>query len=652
MRLRLVLIAVVMGLSACGGGGGTGPAPVPETGQSKGITVLAGMPGGYGNADGVTGRLFDPLALAIGPDGVLYAGTSAVTGNWGPTVRRIAPGADGTMVVSTRWRGTGSDAHRALAADASGNLYGIAGNRVVRIGADGVETLVAGSESTEGWSGNGDGTGAQARFAMPTALAVDGAGLVYVADVNRIRTVTPAGEVRTHVAASNALFDQYGELFGKPMGVVRTVSGLAFDGAGNLVIAVADPDAFVRKVTPAGVRVDTKLKATGAVAADRSGNLYGFMQCALYKADTAGVVSLLAGASTRRGAVDGAGSVASFGIADSDACDARLAADDSGNVYVTDRANSTVRKVTPAGMVGTVAGKAASLGLVDGAGAAARFGWGAQDLTYDGKDNLYLVQGDKVRKVTRAGMVTTLNLPGKDSNQNTMRYFAGGMAYQGSLIGVAGRVVYVVDENGGMRVLAGSSSVAGKTDGTGVQAGFDTICGVTRDGSGNLYLLDCHAQHSDPHGFPDGFENRIRKVTPGGVVTTMYVAPKDDGTRQPWSLMADRQGNLFASTNNNAVLKFSATGGMSTIAVDQKYYGWMAVDAQGNLFLANANLPPTQVQMISPSGQVQIVAGRNDQFGLIPSPMPGSLGLLGGMTIDERGVLYVLTENAMVSIVR
>ncbi|WP_143133247.1 hypothetical protein [Pseudoduganella namucuonensis] len=616
------------------------------------MTVLAGMPGGSGNADGVTGRLFDPLALAIGPDGVLYASASAVTGNWGATVRRIAPGADGTMVVSTRWRGTGSEAHRALAADASGNLYGIAGNRIVRIGADGVETLVAGSESTEGWSGSGDGTGAQARFVMPTALAVDGAGLVYVADLNRIRTVTPAGEVRTHVAASNALFDQYGELYGKPMGVVRSVSGLAFDGAGNLVIAVADPDAFVRKVTPAGVRVDTKLKAISAVAADRGGNLYGFTQCALYKEDTAGVVSLLAGANTRRGAVDGAGGVASFGLADSDACDARLAADGSGNVYVTDQANSVVRKVTPAGMVSTVAGKTPSPGLVDGAGAAARFQRDAQDLTYDGKDSLYLVQGDKVRKVTRAGMVTTLKLPQKDASQNTMRYFAGGMAHQGSLIGVAGRVVYVVDENGGMRVLAGSSSVAGKTDGTGVQAGFDTVCGVTRDGGGNLYLLDCYAQHSDPNGFPDGFENRIRKVTPGGVVTTMYVAPKDDGTRQPWSLVADRQGNLFASTNNNAVLKFSSTGSVSTMAVDQKYYGWMAVDAQGNLFLANANLPPTQVQMIGPSGQAQIVAGRNDQFGLIPSPMPGSLGLLGGMTIDERGALYVLTENSVVSIVR
>ena len=273
LRRLSICTSLLFALTACGGSGGqnggappTGSNPPAQT-LPRGISVLAGGTGGIGDADGPVGRLHSPGALAIDREGVLYVA------NFG-TVRRMAPGADGVMVLSTRWKGV--EAPAALAADGAGNLVGILGKRIVRIAPDGTRTTLAGSDE----EGLVDGVGAQARFSSPSALAIDAAGLIHVADTYRIRTVSAAGEVRTHEAATRALFDVTGELYGQPMGVNRAPTGLAFDSAGNLVIAVAG--APVRKLTPAGARLDTALNADTAVAADREGNLYGFSDCTLY----------------------------------------------------------------------------------------------------------------------------------------------------------------------------------------------------------------------------------------------------------------------------------------------------------------------------------------------------------------------------------
>lgn len=642
--LRHFPVCLSFALAACGGGSGgasridAAPASAvtpPADVLPRGISVLAGVTGGFGDADGPLGRLQSPSALAIAPDGALYIGS------FGGAVRKAVPGAGADMVLSTVWKGR--EAPRALAADASGNLVGILGTRIVRIAPDGTLTTLAGSDEP----GLADGAGAQARFSWPDALAIDSAGLIWVSDTYRIRTVNAAGEVRTHQAATRALSDVVGELYGQPMYVTRAPTGLAFDRDGNLVISVSGYP--VRKVTPAGARIDTGLSANTAIAADREGRLYGFSDCTLYRMDAAGQIGVLAGASTRRGPVDGPGQQASFGTANG--CDARIAVDGAGNVFVSDAYNDSVRKVTPGGVVSTVAGKAAMPGLQDGAGAAARFDFGARDLSFDGRDTLYLVQESKVRKVTRAGVVATLNLPEKDAGQNPITYFTGGMAYGGSIIGYANRVVYLVDENGGMRVLAGSPTSAHRADGTGAQAGFGILRGVARDGAGNFYLLDGYDLFAAPTDvFPASSLNRIRKVTPAGVVTTLYAPDSSDTMRQPWHIVADRQGNVYGSTNSHSVLRITAAGSATSIPVDLEYSSLLAVDDGGNLFLAG-ELRPFVVEKLAPGGQAQVIAGRRDQYGLIPGALPGSLNQIGGMTVDDRGVIYVLTENAVVRIV-
>jgi len=643
LRRLPICASLALALVSCGGGGSgssrQGPAAgdPPVAALARGISVLAGVAGGAGNADGPVGRLHEPGALAIGRDGQLYVAT------FGAAVRRLAPDVDGTLVASTFWQG--QEAPNALVADGAGNLVGILGKRIVRIAPGGVLTTLAGS----GEEGMVDGPGAQARFSLPVALAIDPAGLVYVADAYRIRTVDSAGEVRTHAAATRALFKDMGELYGQPFGVNQLPTGLAFDHAGNLVIAVAGGS--VRKLTPAGARIDAPLQAATAVATDREGRLYGFDDCTLYRTDATGAPVVLAGSSSRRGAVDGAGSEASFGTADR--CTGKIAVDAAGNVFLSDEANHTVRKITPAGVVSTVAGKARVTGLQDGTGPVARFSADARDLHFDGKDSLYLVQDGKVRKTTRAGVVTTLNLPEKDAGQHPIRYFTGGVAYQGSLVGVANGVVYLVDDSGGMRALAGSPTAQRQADGSGTQAGFGTIRDVARDGAGNLYLLDSYEYREvSTDVFPLSFENRIRKLTPAGVVTTLYRTAPDDGTRQPWRLAADRQASVFAATNDHAVLRIAPDGQATRLAVDLKYVDWLAVDEGGRLFLASGYSLPLVIEQRDPDGQLLLVAGRRDQYGLVAGALPGSLNLMGGLAVDDKGLLYVLTENAVVRIVQ
>src|SRR5205085_2340119 len=137
-----------------------------------------------------------------------------------------------------------------------------------------------------------------------------------------------------------------------PAGVVTTLAGLAGnpgsdDGTGSAA----------RFYDPSGV------------ATDSSGNVYvaDSGHQTVRKVNPAGVVTTLAGLAGNQGSDDGTGSAARFydpfGVA----------TDSSGNVYVADTRNHTIRKITPAGVVTTLAGPAGSRGSADGTGSAARF---------------------------------------------------------------------------------------------------------------------------------------------------------------------------------------------------------------------------------------------------------------------------------------
>ncbi len=222
---------------------------------------------------------------------------------------------------------------------------------------------------TPGGSGTADGTGTAARFNYPMDVAVDGSGNVYVADTSNhtIRKVAPGGVVTTLAgqAGSSGWTDGTGSAarFSGP-------SGVAVDGSGNVYVADSYNQS-IRKVTPGGVvsTVAGFLVLPKAVAVDGSGNIYlaDAGSHTISKVAPGGAVTTLAGLTYSPGSSDGTGSAARFKNPTG------LAVDSSGNVYVAERDNHTLRMVTPAGVVTTIGGSAGVASGADGIVAAARF---------------------------------------------------------------------------------------------------------------------------------------------------------------------------------------------------------------------------------------------------------------------------------------
>ena len=267
--------------------------------------------------------------------------------------------------------GNGSDARfhypSGIAADNAGNLYlADTDNHTIRkiVASTGAVTTLAG---LAGISGSADGTGSDARFNNPSGVAVDGTGNVYVADTmnNTLRKVTSLGVVSTLAGSPGTVgsVDGMGSaaLFQGPQ-------GLAIDTGSNLYVADTN-NHTIRKVVP-----------------------------------STGVVTTAAGLAGNSGSTDGLGSLGRFNYP------AGVAIDGAGNLYVADTENHTIREISPSGTVSTLAGLAGSSGGVDGTGSAARFD-SPSDLAVDSSGNVYVVDTDNftIREIVPStGVVTTL----------------------------------------------------------------------------------------------------------------------------------------------------------------------------------------------------------------------------------------------------
>ncbi len=334
------------------GGGSTTVITEPLT-----VSTLAGQALTYGSADGTGSgaRFYYPAGVAADNAGNLYI---ADTDNH--TIREIvaATGAVNTLAglagVSGSADGTGSAARfnspSGVAVDGSGNVYvaDTLNNTVREVTPSGVVSTLAG---TPGSSGSMDGTGAAALFNGPQGLAIDSAGILYVADTNNDtirKVVLTTGGVTTiaGLAGSSGSADGLGSAarFNAPLDV-------AVDTAGNLYVADADNDT-IREILPSGQ------------------------------------VSTLAGLAGNSGAADGTGSAARFNSPSA------VAVDLSGNVYVADTDNFTIRMLVPVtGQVSTLAGLAGTSGSADGAGSAALF-FAPAGIAVDSSGNLYIADTD------------------------------------------------------------------------------------------------------------------------------------------------------------------------------------------------------------------------------------------------------------------
>lgn len=289
--------------------------------------------------------------------------------------------------------------------------------------------------------GTADGSGADARFNSQLAIAADGAGNVYVADTGNstIRKISADGVVTSLAGAPDA--GHYGSADGiGAAAMFKHPQGVAVDAAGNVYVADT-ANHTVRKISPVGA------------------------------------VTTLAGVAGSAGNVDGSAADARFSEPYG------VAVDGGGNVYVADTGNHTIRKISPAGVVSTLAGGTPETfgAHADGLGNMARF-HAPLALAVDASGNVYVADtgNHTIRKITSSGWVTTL--AGKASVCLGFEQFSANLTQY--------------------------SCGNGNTDGTGADARFDTPSGIAVDSNGNVYVAD-----------KGNFA--IRKITPERVVTSI-----------------------------------------------------------------------------------------------------------------------------------
>lgn len=294
------------------------------------------------------------------------------------------------------------------------------------------------------------------------------------------------------------------------------------------------------------------------MSVDTAGNIYTVDNFGgtLRKITPAGAVTTLAGLSGFFGSADGTGSAARFSVPSG------TAVDSNGNVYVADSGNCTVRKVTQAGVVTTLAGLAGNCAAADGTGSAAHFN-GVAGIAVDSSNNIFVTGFGSctIREITPLGVVTTFaGQDGVCDNVDSTGTAARFNHPSGIAIGTDG-TMYVADEAGEtirrvsplgvVSTLAGLPGVAGSMDGTGSGALFDVPSWTAVDKLGNVYATDY-------------LNDTVREITPGGVVSTLAglagVIGSADGTGsaarfyQPDGIAVNSAGVVYvADRNNNTV---------------------------------------------------------------------------------------------------
>lgn len=339
---------------------------------------------------------------------------------------------------------------------------------------------------------NGQGT---------SSLAITNGGYSYSASESL--KVPMLGVVTTYAGSlTSGVADGFrtAATFINPRGIVFSPSGYLYaadDGARN--IRRIDPNGYVTTFAGSGNPGFVNGQGTAAsfshifaLAVDAAGNLYvtDYTNNAIRKIDTSANVTTLAGNGTA-GSADGSGMNATFNSP------LGICVDSSGNVFVADSGSAKIRKITPTGVVTTLAGNGSS-GATDGPGSVAKFS-ASHGLAIDSQNNIYVadIGSNRIRKVTPSGVVSTVAGNGAVGA-------ADGLGTQATLnapVGITvdssdniyfsdrgGNLIRKLSSAGVVTTIAGNGTV-GTTDGTGNQATFNNPEGLAFDAFGNLYVV-------------------------------------------------------------------------------------------------------------------------------------------------------------------
>jgi secreted PhoX family phosphatase len=319
---------------------------------------------------------------------------------------------------------------------------------------------------------------------------------------------------------------------------------------------------------------------------------------------SSGTVSTLAG-NGNPGYLDGPDSLAQFNSP------IALALDTQGNVYVVDLQNYAIRKITPTGQVSTFAGNG-NEGYINGPGATAEF-QSPNGIAVDMQGNVYVSEGtgdddNRIRKITPTGLVST---------------FAGKGKF-------------------------------GFEDGPAADSKFFNPSGLAFDLAGNLYIAD-------------EINNRIREITPAGIVSTFagngmqgsLDGPGDSAEfNVPVDITVDAYGNVYVADDyNSRIRKISSLGIVSTLAGSSnsgtqngtgtaaKFATPIAVaaDGLGNVYETDG-INNNSIRKITSAGVVTTLSGAVIA-GYVDGPLSKALfSSPSGLAIDKKGNIYVADE--------
>jgi uncharacterized protein (TIGR03437 family) len=537
--------------------------------------------------------LYFGLLIALGSSAQQYI-VSTVAGGAPPPTPAPAPG---SSIGNTN----------SVAMDGAGNLYFSAGQCVFKVDSTGNLTLIAGN-SRRGYSGDG-GPAVNAQLDGPYGVAVDASGNVYIADElnDRIRKVSPSGIITTVAGTGAAGFS--GDGGPATQAQLHFPLNVAVDASGNLYIA----DLFnnrVRKVSPAGIIVTF---AGGGVTNPGDGGLA-----------TSAVISGPAG----------------------------MAVGSAGEIFVAERNGMRVRKISPDGIISTVAGNGTPGYAGDGGLATSAELYLPSDVAVDAAGNLYIVDfnNNRIREVSSSGTIVTLPNSATLNGPSGMALDASGNHYVADRFN--NRIVKIAS-NGLVSGVAGNGVERFSGDsGPATSARMNLTTGVAVDQTGNLYIADY-------------LNGRVRKVSPTGIITTVAgggaASPGDGGTATsahlvyPLGVAVDAAGNLYiADGGDNRVRKVSPGGIITTVAGNraQGFSGdggraisarlavpsSVAVDAAGNLFILDSN--NERIRQVSPAGVVTTLAGGGVTTA---DGIPAYLAFLSpsGIAVDSSGSLFI-----------
>ena len=563
------------------------------------------------------------------------AGVSTLSGGTFTTAYNVTNFVGNGTTGSTDGTGTNAPIYYAWGlspVDNNGTFYAVDGNNKIRkITAAGVITTVAGS----GTPASTDGTGTNASFNTPTSITFDTNGNLYVVDFfgHKIRMITPAGVVTTLAGTGSPAFANgtgTNASFNYPWGIVT-------DNLGNLYISDRD-NGRIRKLviatgvvtTLAGNGSGTSTDGTGTNAIvsyptgltidPATGTMIVADGIRIRRVTFAGVVTTIAG-NTTTASIDGVGTNASFNGP------LGLAVDSEGNIFVGEQTGYKIRKITPAGVVTTIAGSGTAT-TVNGIGASASFNQ-VLGATIDRFGNIYAFDlGHYIRKLTP--------IP-----SNPFTSYTGSLNVSTIYANTGINSMRLGADYGVVTTFAGSGSGA-VTNGTGTAASFSNPEGVVYDPVSNCLYA------SERGG------GTIRKITLAGVVTTL--ASGFSALRN--GITVDPAGNVYVvqGANTNIINKITAAGvatvfagsgatastdGTGTNAAFNNPYG-ITCDPTGNyLYVSDAST--NKIRRVTLAGAVVTTIAGTGGGGSVDGAAltTATFNTPSGLAVDQAGNLYI-----------